>query len=298
MSEFKLDELKKHLNDTGVYTDFFDVTRLVDAQSGRVIELNDGKILETIANCVDALGSSERCKNCTSIRALYTNEQVVKLEYAKGSVLLIVSQPVVIDNRTLVIEMVKDITASMTVDIKDEYRADEVSVIIDKFNKLATTDKLTGLMNRRYIDEKLPNILETCKRLDKSASVAMVDIDFFKKINDTYSHQAGDFILTGISAIFMSFIRRESDFVARYGGEEFLFCFPGTALETCHHICERIRESIEKHVFKYNQIEIPVTISIGAADSRELTDPSQEALIALADKRLYEAKASGRNKVV
>jgi diguanylate cyclase (GGDEF)-like protein len=163
---------------------------------------------------------------------------------------------------------------------------------------MAVTDELTGLMNRRYIDEKLPNILLKSAEINEPVSVAMLDIDFFKKFNDTYGHQTGDVVLSETAKILMSFIRRNSDFAARYGGEEFLLCFPGVPLETCRSICERVRQRFENHVFKHDATELSITVSIGVASSVELENASQESIIELSDKRLYGAKSTGRNKVI
>ncbi len=286
------------LAETGVYAELFDVMRVVDVQAGKLIEIRDGKATETGIGCVDAFGTTERCKNCSSIRALYSNEQVVKLEYVAGSVLLIVSAPITVGQRRLVAELVKDITSSMTIDNRDEHRQGEVSVIIDRLNKIATTDQLTGLMNRRYIDEKLPGIIQGALDLKLPVSIAVIDIDFFKKVNDVYGHQAGDSVLSALAGVLQSFIRRDSDFAARYGGEEFMLCFPGTPLAVCREICERVRLMVERYAFASGEKRVPITISIGVAESGELETPTQQELVSLADRRLYQAKSGGRNRVV
>ncbi len=293
-----VEDIKKFLADTNVYVELFDVTRIVDANLGKVIEMRDGAIIETPVNCVDVFGCKERCKNCTSIRALYSNEQVVKLEYVNNSILFIMSLPVILEEQHLVVELVKDITSSMTVECKDDYRADEVSYMIDRFNKLATTDQLTNLMNRRFIDERLPNVIQASQLMGKAVGILMIDIDFFKKINDSYGHQAGDHVLSELARILSSFVHRESDFAARYGGEEFMMCFPGMPIEMCQSIGEKIRAHVEGHVFQYGGMDIRISVSIGVASSAQLPDPTQKSLIALADERLYRPKQNGRNQVV
>ncbi len=298
MTPNTLQDINQQLAANGVYDNLFDIVRLVDAQSGKVVEWSGNGAVETDVNCVDVLGSSERCKNCTSLRALYANEQVVKLEFAGGAVLLIISAPVVLDGRHLVAELVKDITASMTVDHKDPNREHEVAGIIDSFNRLAITDVQTGLMNRRFIDERLPNVLLGSKLLGQPVAVAFLDIDHFKAINDTYGHQAGDHILRELGGMLRGHIRREADFAARYGGEEFLLCFPGIPLAICRKLCEEIRTEVQNTPFHYEGATLHVTVSIGVAETGELAEQNQQALVALADKRMYEAKMSGRNRVV
>ena len=281
---------------SNVFENMFDIVRIVDAEEGRILEAADGLVCETGVSCTDVFGSDERCKNCTSIRSFYSGEQVVKLEYAAGAVLLIMSVPIRYGGRWVVVELVKDITKSMTVNIADAYRQDEVSGMIDSLNRMAVTDALTELYNRRYVDEKLPAALQSCAGLGTPLSAAMVDIDLFKAVNDTHGHQTGDVVLTQTAGILQSFIRRTSDFAARYGGEEFFLCFPGVGIDDCRRICERVREKIAATVMDPAGKQVRITVSIGVAESTEA--PTAEELIALADRRLYAAKAAGRNRVV
>lgn len=290
------DSIGEILVNSDAFLNMFDVMRIVDAEEGRILEAADGRICETGVNCTDVFGSDERCKNCTSIRSFYTGEQVVKLEYAGGAVLLIMSVPITYGGRRAVAELVKDITKSMTVNIQDAGRENEVAGMIDSLNRVAVTDTLTGLYNRRYIDDKLPAALQSCHTMGTPLSAAMVDIDRFKAINDTYGHPVGDMVLRDTAEVLQSFIRRKSDFAARYGGEEFFLCFPGVGLEDCRRICERIREKIESSVMDKDGGRIGITVSIGVAEGTGASTAAE--VIGLADKRLYEAKSSGRNRVV
>ena len=284
------------LRHSNTFVDMFDIMRIVDAEGGRLLETVDGQIRETGVRCTDVFDTDERCKNCTSIRSFYTGEQVVKLEYTGGTVLLIMSVPISYGGHRVVAELVKDITDSMTVNIKDLNRADEVAGMIDNLNTLAVTDTLTGLYNRRYIDDKLPAAVQSCHEMGMTLSAAMVDIDRFKRVNDTHGHPAGDLVLKQVAGILQSFIRRKSDFVARYGGEEFFLCFPGVDLVDCRSICERIRKEVAATVMDCDGCPIKITVSIGIAESTG-NDTAAE-MIAQADSRLYEAKATGRTRVL
>ena len=286
------------LNQHNIFYSLFDISRIVEAESGKIQELKDGIILETQACCNDVFGSDSRCRNCTSIRAHYSNETVVKLEYDNDSVLLIMSVPLEVCGKRLVVELVKDITKSMTVDLKDSLFSGEVPAIIDKLNKVSTTDALTGLQNRRYLDDRLPLALANCRAMNTPVSIIMVDIDHFKRVNDTYGHQHGDVIIQGVSSILLSHIRRNSDFAIRYGGEEMLLCFSGVALEACLAIARRIHEQIREAVFPHNNQPVSVTVSMGIAESQADEAYDKDALIAVADKRLYQAKQAGRNRIV
>jgi diguanylate cyclase (GGDEF)-like protein len=134
------------------------------------------------------------------------------------------------------------------------------------------------------------------KRYRTDLSIIMFDIDHFKKINDTYGHQAGDFILRQISQVAKDNVRA-ADVVARYGGEEFVICLPETKMDKAFHSAERIREEIEKKEWIYDGKKIPVTISLGVASFRETPEDSVAQFIKDVDSALYQSKEGGRNRV-
>ncbi|MFQ5451512.1 MAG: GGDEF domain-containing protein [Nitrospinaceae bacterium] len=177
-----------------------------------------------------------------------------------------------------------------------ERRVQELKDLKEKFSIIAQTDPLTELPNRRGMMEKLEIENFRFKRNKKPFSVIMADIDFFKKINDTFGHDAGDQILIQISKI-ISESSRKTDVVCRWGGEEFLTLLPETDLEGAFIWAEKLRSQIESHCFRYNQYNIPVTMSFGASVfNREGLD--LDACIKQADENLYHAKETGKNKVV
>lgn len=162
--------------------------------------------------------------------------------------------------------------------------------------RLSVTDGLTGLYNRRHFENNLEREFLRIKRYPADLSLAMVDIDHFKQVNDTYGHQFGDYVLREISKIIEQSFRK-TDMVYRYGGEELVIILPETPLDGAIIPLERLRGKIAEHKFSYNKQEANITISIGASVS--LTDmKSQGELVECADKALYKAKQNGRNKVV
>ncbi|MFC1668161.1 diguanylate cyclase [Chlamydiota bacterium] len=164
------------------------------------------------------------------------------------------------------------------------------------FYKLATRDGLTNTINKSYIMELFERELSRSRRHKKNISIMMLDIDFFKKVNDTYGHLAGDYVLREITKIISKKLREE-DLFGRYGGEEFLILLPDTSVKKAQTVAEKIRQIIEQKVLRYNDMTIQVTVSIGvAAFSKELQ--TTELLLARADHNLYTAKASGRNCVL
>jgi diguanylate cyclase (GGDEF)-like protein len=165
----------------------------------------------------------------------------------------------------------------------------------DEIYRLTTVDGLTQVSNRRFFEEALDRELSRCRRYHRSLSLVLVDIDHFKKINDTYGHLAGDAVLKEVATTIRSRIRRE-DIIARYGGEEFALLLPEIDLEGAVAMAEKVRRLIEKHRFHFDGETIPVTVSCGAASLAKKNETGT-ALIRRADEKLYEAKASGRNRV-
>jgi two-component system cell cycle response regulator len=155
-------------------------------------------------------------------------------------------------------------------------------------------DGLTGAMNRRHFDDRLVGELAFAKRHDAHVSLLLMDIDHFKRVNDRYGHQGGDAILKQLAATIRSALRLE-DIFARYGGEEFAIIARGIDLAHAFSFGERIRSLVAATPFRHEQVTIPVTLSIGVASLSDCRDASVDQLIALADSRLYLAKAAGRN---
>ncbi|WP_457564111.1 GGDEF domain-containing protein, partial [Caminibacter pacificus] len=166
---------------------------------------------------------------------------------------------------------------------------------ISKLTENAIFDSLTGAYNKKEILEALKKQLENYIRYKKEPfSVMIFDIDFFKKVNDTYGHLAGDFILKEFVKIIKKLIRK-SDILGRFGGEEFVLILPNTKISGAMKLAERIKNAIENHTFNFNSTPIKVTTSIGIT-SASLTD-SVDSLLARADEALYEAKRKGRNRI-
>lgn len=155
-------------------------------------------------------------------------------------------------------------------------------------------DELTGLANRKHILAILEKALLDSQRQHSALWVMMMDLDWFKKVNDTYGHLVGDKVLREVAARIQSALR-DSDSVGRYGGEEFLVVLRNQPLATAQQIAERIREQITTRPIHTSNLEIPMTISVGLTCARRQDDVS--SLIARADLALYKAKNAGRNQV-
>lgn len=160
----------------------------------------------------------------------------------------------------------------------------------------ATKDALTGANSKGALLEKGPEAVKRSEILNEAMSIIIFDIDFFKKINDTYGHPCGDFVLKELAKVVMTKLIRSNDFFARYGGEEFVLILSGTDQKIAAEVAERIRMTIQNHEFIFENKRIPVTISLGVT-SKIVKDSDWNVLLERVDKALYTSKQTGRNKV-
>ncbi|WP_163328177.1 diguanylate cyclase [Desulfurobacterium thermolithotrophum] len=165
---------------------------------------------------------------------------------------------------------------------------------LEESKKEANIDFLTQVANRASFDRAISDMVKDFYERNYPFALLMIDIDNFKQINDTYGHQAGDYVLKELARTIKEQLRAR-DVVARYGGEEFALLIPGVTFAQAVRIAERIRKSIEKHLFRYKDTVIPVTASVGVAVMRNGLD--ETGIIEKADQALYLAKRSGKNQI-
>ncbi len=178
-----------------------------------------------------------------------------------------------------------------------QIRTDNLTQANEKLAHLASHDPLTGLKNRLNMEKELQGLIDHQNIYQSSYAVVMLDIDWFKKINDSYGHDTGDFVLCELSKIFLETIRPQ-DSVYRAGGEEFVVIFNRITKEQAIAKCEKIRQHIEKHQFVYHELIFRITISIGVYHPECGIVNNVTDMLKLADNALYQAKRTGRNKVV
>ena len=194
----------------------------------------------------------------------------------------------------------KEVSESLAV--AQSYLAEALPVIeakrsASRLQDMATTDQLTGLYNRHYLEICLDPITAGIKRRGSNLGVLLCDVDFFKQINDTYGHDAGDLVLTELAAILLKCVR-SSDLVFRFGGEEFLILLLDVHSAMVDKVAEKIRATVQSTLFSCNGSELSKTISIGISEFPEMQAKGVWETIKQADVALYHAKAAGRNRVV
>ena len=175
----------------------------------------------------------------------------------------------------------------------------ELKYAREKLTKLAITDGLTGIANRRYFDDQLAHEWSRARRLNQPLAIAMIDVDWFKKYNDHYGHQGGDDCLRQVASVLSNIAKRDSDFVARYGGEEFAVILPMTqaenALALSKNICIALSDLALPHALSdFGRVTLSVGVAVGCPKQNSTPDN----LLLNADKALYTAKEHGRNQAV
>lgn len=178
-----------------------------------------------------------------------------------------------------------------------EQLAMELQLANESLRKLAFRDGLTNLYNHRYFQEILAAEIERSRRYNHPLSLILVDIDFFKKINDRLGHPAGDHVLQQVASMLLKLVRH-CDIVARYGGEEFVIILPETAVTGARVLAQRVRRGIEQMEINYNDQTVSITISCGlASNEKNIQELTRSVLIERSDQALYRAKENGRNRV-
>jgi len=166
----------------------------------------------------------------------------------------------------------------------------------EEMHQMANYDAITGILNKHAFKRRFQEEFSYANRRKLDMSLLMIDIDFFKKVNDTYGHMAGDYILHGVVQRIKDRLRDE-DIVARYGGEEFVVILRETTTQEAVLLAERVRELIESKPFIFEKNNVPVTISIGVATLHDCNFKTSKKLLEASDSMMYRSKKNGRNRV-
>jgi diguanylate cyclase (GGDEF)-like protein len=179
--------------------------------------------------------------------------------------------------------------------LENSFTVKRYAVELERLNSI---DVLTGLYNRAFFNNALTSERKKSSRTDVPLTLFLIDIDHFKSVNDRYGHLIGDECLKQVSAQLLQIIQRETDVVARFGGEEFIVLIHGTTAEKAVHTAEKIRIAITQTEFPTPEGNLRVTVSIGISNTCIDVDTTNDDIIGSADRALYLAKNSGRNRVI
>lgn len=214
----------------------------------------------------------------------------------EGQMLILLTVlPIYINKRKFILECAANVTGRIDVN----NILSQNTLLLRNAYKLSITDELTGLYNRRYINQMLPFEISTCIKQNIPLSVIFTDLDRFKQANDLYGHIVGDHLLCEFASELQRNIRKGEDWVARYGGDEFLLCLVGIDNKRAKMVAERIRKTIERKVFEYHEYKITMTCSFGIYTVDDFKNlPSYNFILKTIDERLYMAKKAGGNMVI
>lgn len=288
-----------------LFKNFYDTIRVVDPIKKKLVVNNcnericayDKAIKDDggAVNCHDIWKKNLGCKNCISKKAYLYDDTFVKLEHNNGRIFLVIASPIEIKQKRYVVEILKDITSNGEI-VDKSGEITYLDLNMENIGESIARDYLTGTYNRRYINQRLEIDIERNFKKNIPTTLIMTDIDFFKKINDTYGHVIGDKILKDFSQTLKSNIRLSSDWIGRYGGEEFLIILNNTTEKVGVIVAEKLRKIIQEKEFIYDDTKINITASFGVYEvvkKEEIAD-----IIKHVDEKLYSAKMTGRNKTV
>jgi diguanylate cyclase (GGDEF)-like protein len=286
--KFKLFKINPVVIEQLVYS-MEDAMILFDHENEVMISNHASKLLFPILNQTKAtIGVNEICENDGSFQSLFQDHSNKRIEWVchkdQHERHFDVSMTMIYSNNSLVGKIL------LLTDITDKKK------IISQLNDYAYKDGLTDIYNRRFFQTKLGLEYDRSRRYGFPLSLILLDIDFFKQINDKYGHHAGDQVLVELVSICEQYVRK-NDVFARYGGEEFIFMLPETTIDIAYQIAEDIRKSIEQHTIIFEGASIQFTSSFGVVQNVIFKEKNADELVALVDKAMYHSKQLGRNLV-
>lgn len=283
MSEVKNYTKKEVIELINHCKEIFEVARLVNVGMTHQLDVNKtgDDFIEDDYNCYAVWHKEHRCEHCVSAMAFKNQNKQTKFEFIEDDIYYVVAKYIIMEGKPFMLELVTKIDDST---LFGAYGKDKFVETITSYNKTLYMDPLTHAYNRNYYDSQLVG-------LSRVKAVAMLDIDHFKEVNDTYGHDAGDVVLKTIIEKILSKVRT-SDSVVRYGGDEFIIMFEQMDENLFETRLNDIREAVSKIKFP-GYPDIKTSISIGGV----LCDLCDKGVMLTADERLYKAKQT-RNTVV
>ncbi len=264
----------------------FDVVRLVDPIEMIVYAVQDGELVAQPGGCYHVWNKQDRCENCVSARCLMEGARYSKFEFIDQNIFHVVAQPVRIDGRPFVLEVV---TASNDNVLLSAFGNNDFVDRITTFNHKVYTDELTGLSNRRFLNERFGLMINRATHDATPLAAIMIDIDDFKDVNDLQGHLVGDEVLRRVGAVLAEGLApTEEDILARYGGDEFFCALWNIDRDELERRLRAVQTLAGQH-------SLGVTLSIGAFFQPIGEKTDTEALIKQADRVMYGIKAAGKN---
>lgn len=272
----------------------FSSYRIVDIDTYFVYDWKGHETISANKRCFEIWQRDEACKNCISNSCIRENKQIVKLEAIDGKIYLIVAIPITLDGKLFSLELINDVTDSLV--INDAFHKQNVDVqgIISQMNDMALRDPYTRLYNKRFAEQEVSKAMIAWKP-EHTLFLGVIDIDHFKKINDTYGHIKGDDVLGVMSQILENYGARGNGWASRMGGDEFMVLWNDITPEEASDMAQALKEELSAHMFAKDDDQFTVSVSIGICQySPQISD--WKVFIDSADKKMYLDKKSTHNK--
>ncbi|WP_313130655.1 GGDEF domain-containing protein [Anaerocolumna sp.] len=286
---YNLKDLEAILQGKSSLNQIFDNNRIVYVDNHTICKYIDGKITPTKEKCYGIWEQDEICTNCTSHQAFIEQKQIIKLQYFKNNILLVISVPICINEAPYVLELIKDITESMVFQDSIHHENCELRNLINRLNIISEKDPFTDLFNKKYIDKQIKEDIRNAKKNNENYVLALIDIDKFKNVNDTYGHIYGDMVIKDIVNIIHKHIDGRDCWAARYGGDEFLLVFRNRTYEDVQRCCKLITNEINYKSYSRDSKKFHITVSIGIYQFNPQRD-TYETLIDNVDAKMYNDK--------
>ena len=292
--DFTKDEARSFLS---VMQDDNDIVRLVDPVNRQVLDDNGLAITHQICHAV--WGRCDRCENCTSLRAIQNQNTAYKLETMNSHTYWVCSRFLRIGGAPTIVELIRDVTDQL---IMDTDQRDQLGTIIRGYNDLLITDPLTGIYNRRFLDEYFLPSLKCCHDEGITVNLAFIDMDNFKIINDKFGHKAGDQLLKDVAGFwklhFNSRERGKERLVVRFGGDEILVIACGVSKSTFEYELQRFYKEMRKICYFSEQLQFEFDFTFGIASTENFdADWTWDALSEFADHAMYCNKRNKQNGI-
>ena len=267
--------------------------RIVDVHTHEVLDYHCGEFIEANQKCYEIWNMDSPCMNCTSRRAIKENKPVIKLSFLDKRIFLIHSIPVEIQGRQYSVELIQDVSSSFLLNENNLQGADEVLSLISLFDERIMKDSSTNLFTKQYLLENLPAMIACAKSEGRPLSLAVLDIDRFKRTNDRYGHMFGDQVILKIAETLKA-LMNESVHSVRAGGDEFAVIFENMDSAAAMAICDEAINSLASFQFEAHP-EYRIAISCGVAQLME--NDTAEAFLDRTDHMMYGMKRKKlRNK--
>lgn len=275
----------------------FDTVRIIEPVLKKVAYIEGDSRMIQGSSCYEFWDRKATCDNCLSKKLSQHKPSSSKIECNENGMFLIMATNIIYGNSEYMVEMIKNI--SFIDEIYGQTCSDMTEVVetISRLNEKLIKDELTGVYNRRYINQRLSKDIHYAMENGNKLSIIMMDIDNFKDINDSHGHMAGDLVLKNLGKIIQSKIRNNYDWVARFGGDEFIIILKNADSKVCNKVIKNIQAALEEKAPIYKGENIKITISAGGYIVEDKKKEIDEILYTV-DKNLNLAKRNGKNIAV